>query len=128
MKATLKLEEIAMFALSIYCFAQLPFAWWWFPALLLTPDLSMLGYLVNPKVGAISYNIFHHKGVAIAIAAVGIVLASYSIIFVGILLFAHAAFDRILGYGLKYSDSFTHTHLGYTGTSKKSQPTPEKVL
>jgi hypothetical protein len=127
MKATLKLEEIAMFAISIYCFAQLPYAWWWFPALFLTPDLSMLGYLINLKVGAISYNIFHHKGVAITLAAIGIILASSSIIFVGILLFAHAAFDRILGYGLKYSDSFTHTHLGYIGTAKESQLTHEKV-
>jgi len=87
----------------------------------------MLGYLVNPKVGAMGYNIFHHKGVAITIAAIGIVLTSSSIIFVGILLFAHAAFDRILGYGLKYSDSFTHTHLGYIGKDKESQLVPKKV-
>ncbi len=127
MKTTLKLEEIAMFALSIYCFAQLPYAWWWFAALFLTPDLSMLGYLVNPKVGAMGYNIFHHKGLAIAIAAIGIVLASSAVIFAGILLFAHASFDRMLGYGLKYSDSFTHTHLGYIGKTTESQLTPEKV-
>jgi ABC-type nitrate/sulfonate/bicarbonate transport system permease component len=116
-----------MFAISLYYFAQLPYAWWWFAVFFLTPDLSMLGYLVNSKVGAISYNIFHHKGIAIAIVAIGIVLASSAVLFVGILLFAHASFDRILGYGLKYSDSFTHTHLGYIGKATKSQLSPEKV-
>ncbi len=127
MKATLKLEELAMFAISIYCFNQLPYAWWWFPSLFFTPDLSMLGYIVNPKVGAMGYNMFHHKGLAIAIAAIGIVLASSALIFAGILLFAHASFDRILGYGLKYSDSFTHTHLGYIGKATTFQLTSEKV-
>ncbi len=31
------------------------------------------------------------------------------------LLFAHSSFDRMLGYGLKYNDSFNHTSLGWTG-------------
>jgi hypothetical protein len=26
--------------------------------------------------------------------------------------FAHIGMDRALGYGLKYDDAFTHTHLG----------------
>lgn len=33
----------------------------------------------------------------------------------GIILFAHAAFDRILGYGLKYERGFKFTHLGEIG-------------
>ncbi len=127
MKTILKLEEVAMFAISLYCFDQLPYPWWWFPALFLTPDLSLLGYLANPKVGAISYNIFHHKGLAIAIGAIGVILASSALIFAGILLFAHASLDRMLGYGLKYSDSFTHTHLGNIGKAREPRLTPEKV-
>ena len=34
---------------------------------------------------------------------------------VGIVLFAHAAFDRIVGYGLKYERGFKFTHLGEIG-------------
>jgi hypothetical protein len=30
----------------------------------------------------------------------------------GVILFGHSSMDRIFGYGLKYSDSFQHTHLG----------------
>ncbi len=127
MKITLKLEELAMFAISFYFVAQLPYAWWWFAALFLTPDLSMLSYLVSPKIGAMSYNIFHHKGIAIALVAIGIGLASSAVLFAGILLFAHASFDRMLGYGLKYPDSFTHTHLGTIGKAIKSHLSAEKV-
>ncbi len=127
MKITLKLEELAMFAISFYFVAQLPYAWWWFAALFLTPDLSMLSYLVSPKIGAMSYNIFHHKGIAIALVAIGIGLASSAVLFAGILLFAHASFDRMLGYGLKYPDSFTHTHLGNIGKATKSPLSIEKV-
>ena len=33
----------------------------------------------------------------------------------GLILFGHAAWDRLLGYGLKYNDSFHKTHLGWIG-------------
>jgi hypothetical protein len=33
----------------------------------------------------------------------------------GIILFTHISFDRVLGYGLKYSDSFHNTHMGIIG-------------
>jgi len=42
------------------------------------------------------------------------------VLFVGMLLWAHSAFDRVMGYGLKYADSFDHTHLGMIGKSKKT--------
>ena len=72
----------------------------------------MLGYAVNTKWGAFTYNLFHHKGMAIAIAAVGFFSGNPMVLFIGLLLFAHSAFDRMMGYGLKYADSFKHTHLG----------------
>ncbi|MES2731449.1 MAG: DUF4260 domain-containing protein [Bacteroidota bacterium] len=112
MKNILKLEELAMFAISIYFFSLLPYAWWVFPALLLTPDIGLVGYAWNAKVGAWVYNIFHHKGLAIFIGAFGFVENVPLCLLAGIILFAHASFDRILGYGLKYNDSFAHTHLG----------------
>jgi hypothetical protein len=33
----------------------------------------------------------------------------------GVIIFAHSSLDRALGYGLKFSDSFTNTHLGRIG-------------
>lgn len=57
MKNILKIEELAMFTFSLYLFNQLPYAWWVFPVLLLTPDIGVLGYLVNPRMGAWMYTI-----------------------------------------------------------------------
>ena len=115
MKNVIKLEELAMLGLGIYLFSLLPYDWWLFVVFFLAPDLGMLGYLVNSKVGAFTYNLFHHKGIAIAVYLLGIFTASTILMFAGIILFAHSSFDRLLGYGLKYIDNFKNTHLGLIG-------------
>lgn len=112
MKNMLKLEELAMFLLSVFFFSQLQFSWWWYPALFFAPDLSMLGYLANTRMGAYTYNFFHHKMLAIVVGLAGFYLHHESYMLAGIILFGHSSFDRILGYGLKYPDSFKNTHLG----------------
>ncbi|UHG92391.1 DUF4260 domain-containing protein [Spirosoma oryzicola] len=111
MKTLLKSEELIQFLGAIYLFSQVNFAWWWFPALLLAPDLSMIGYAVNPAVGAVVYNIVHHKGLGISIGLLGLMLGNQNLMLAGIILFAHSSMDRALGYGLKYTDSFKHTSL-----------------
>jgi hypothetical protein len=88
MKTLIKIEELFLVALSFYLFLNLHYAWWWFLILFFAPDLSMIGYLINPKAGALIYDF---------------------------IILGHSSFDRILGYGLKYSDSFQHTHLGMIG-------------
>ncbi len=115
MKNIIKLEELFMLILALYLFSLLNYSWWLFAALFLTPDIGMLGYLINTKTGAFTYNIFHHKGIAIIIYIIGIYLNIPILMFTGILLFAHSSFDRMLGYGLKYSDNFKSTHLGNLG-------------
>jgi len=115
MKTILRLEELGMFVLAIFLFSQLSYQWWWFLVLLLLPDIGMLGYIINTKIGASSYNIFHHKGLAILIYFLGIYFEIELLKLIGVILFAHATMDRIFGYGLKYSDSFKNTHLGKIG-------------
>lgn len=115
MKNSLKLEELLMFCLGVFLFNQLNFAWWWFLILILTPDIGMIGYLVSTKVGAIMYNIFHHKAIAVGVYFTGMYLNNNIIILIGIILFSHASLDRIFGYGLKYNNSFNNTHLGAIG-------------
>lgn len=112
MKTILKLEELAQFVLGIALFGSLDYQWWWFPALLLTPDIGMLGYVLNSKAGAVVYNIFHHKGIAIGLMLVGYYVSIPILALVGVIMFSHSAMDRIFGYGLKFPDSFKHTHLG----------------
>jgi hypothetical protein len=117
MKTIISIEEVAMFLLAIFGFSLLPFSWWVFPALLLLPDLSMIGYLINTKIGAIVYNLFHHKALAILIYVVGYQFSNSIFQLVGVILFAHASMDRVFGYGLKYFTDFKHTHLGIIGKS-----------
>jgi hypothetical protein len=111
MKTLLKSEEVIQFLGAIYLFSYLPFAWWWFPALILLPDLSMIGYLVSPAVGAVTYNAVHHKGLAVIVGLLGLMMGNQHLMLAGTILFAHSSMDRMLGYGLKYSDSFKHTSL-----------------
>ena len=47
MKNLLKLEELALMILGIFMFGLLGYQWWWLPVLILTPDISMLGYIAN---------------------------------------------------------------------------------
>lgn len=115
MKTIIKVEEIAMLGLGIYLFSLLDYEWWWFLVLLLTPDIGMLGYLFGNKTGAFFYNLFHHKGVAIVIYLIGIYLSVPLCQLAGVILFSHSAFDRIMGYGLKYDKGFKYTHLGEIG-------------
>ena len=77
MKNLLKLEEIFMFALSIFLFTKLDFAWWWYPVLIFTPDLSMIGYIVSPQIGAATYNFIHHKAVGISVFVMGMMLSRF---------------------------------------------------
>jgi len=115
MNNLLKLEELGQFLLSIILFNQLDYAWWIFPAFILLPDLSMIGYLANPKTGAWLYNFLHHKLVAITILILGFWLNYSLLTLAGVILFGHSAVDRIFGYGLKFNDNFKNTHLGWIG-------------
>jgi len=111
----LKMEELFMLLLGAYLFSLLDYSWWWFLGLLLAPDIGMLGYLIGNKVGAIGYNLFHHRGLAITIYFIGIYLSLPLCQLLGLILFSHASMDRIFGYGLKYNKGFKYTHLGEIG-------------
>lgn len=115
MKTVLKLEEAALFILGIFLFNRLNYEWWWFLVLILAPDLSMIGYIFGNKIGAFAYNLFHHKGIALLIYAIGYYLSIESIQLTGIVLFSHSAMDRVFGYGLKYEKGFKYIHLGEIG-------------
>ncbi len=113
MKIQLKLEQLAMLGLSIYLFALTSFDWWIYPALILLPDIGMIGYMFNARIGAITYNFTHHKGLAAVALIAGWHFSIPFLELAGIILLGHVCFDRVLGYGLKYPDNFKHTHLGW---------------
>ena len=100
MKALVKLEELTQVLLSIYLFSLLPFAWWVYPAFFFVPDLSMMGMLLNKRIGALTYNFIHHKALAVSIYILGGLLGAPLLSLIGVLLFGHSSFDRVLGFGL----------------------------
>lgn len=118
MKILIKLEELAMLVLSIFLLWNSDASWVWYLLLFIGPDIGMIGYSINNKVGAACYNLFHHKGIAVAVFVAGIYLNNDLLQKIAVVLFGHSSFDRMLGYGLKYNDGFKFTHLGIIGKSK----------
>lgn len=103
-----------MLSILLFPFAtNLP--WYFYAGFFFTPDIAFLGYVINPKIGALFYNIMHHKGIWMIIALIGFSLNIEWLLGLGIVYVGHSAFDRIFGYGLKYADNFQNTHLGLIG-------------
>lgn len=118
MKTTIQLEEAAKFILTYLLSLYLGYDWWVFLAWLLAPDISIAAYAINKKIGAITYNIFHHQGIAIVVGLAGLYFNNTDLQLAGLILFGHSAMDRMFGYGLKHFDDFKHTHLGWIGKTE----------
>ncbi|KKB42049.1 DUF4260 domain-containing protein [Bacillus thermotolerans] len=110
-KMMLHTEGLAVLVLSVYLYAVNEYSWGMFFLLLLAPDISMIGYLVNNEVGAKCYNMFHTYSLPITMIIVGLLLSYPLVSAVGLIWSAHIGMDRAIGYGLKYSTHFKDTHL-----------------
>lgn len=113
----LRIEGLALALLCLWLYNGLHQPWWIFAVLLLAPDLSMLGYLGGPRLGAAVYNTVHSW----ALVVVMFFLVWYLwgdnsfLLSLPFILGAHIGLDRALGYGLKLSTGFNDTHLGRIG-------------
>ncbi len=136
MKTRLRLEEGAQFLFCLAVLIMNDVPWWAYPILVLGPDIGMLGYMVNTRTGAFTYNLLHHKGIAVIVYAIGVYINLETLFDVasntgnlvtlaGVILFGHSSMDRALGYGLKYGDDFKHTHLGWIGRAQPGQPSSQ---
>ena len=117
----LRLEGAAAFVLAVGLYLRSGGSAWLFIPLVLAVDGSMVGYLANPKLGAISYNAFHNWAVGLIVLAIGLLNGNDAITVAGSLLVAHVGMDRMLGYGLKYPTAFTDTHLGRIGRGRQRE-------
>ena len=111
----LRAEGAALAVAAIVGYAHLGAGWWLFAALILAPDLSMLGYLAGPRIGAVTYNVAHTTVLPLALGVAGALFAWPTGVAVALIWLAHVGIDRMLGYGLKHPDGFGHTHLGPIG-------------
>jgi hypothetical protein len=111
----LRIEGLAYAVLALIGYAHSGYSWWLFAALILAPDLSMLGYLANPSVGAASYNLMHTLTLPIFLLIGAALFGNMLLLAVGTIWVVHIGADRALGYGLKYATAFGDTHLGHSG-------------
>jgi hypothetical protein len=118
----LRLEGLAVAAVTAVLYAKTGAGWWLLAALWLTPDLSMLGYLAGPCWGARCYNAVHTYVVPAALAISALLLKTPALLPFTLIWVNHIGVDRLLGYGLKYSDGFGFTHLGLLGKRSSTVP------
>lgn len=110
-KILLHIEGFAVLVLSLYFYGYNQFSWVLFFIFLLAPDISMLGYILNNKVGAMIYNLFHTYSLSIGVVICGLILSNQIVLAIGLIWSAHIGMDRMFGYGLKYPTEFKDTHL-----------------
>lgn len=120
MKKLLSLEELSQCLLAFYLLLTMPGHWdWpWLIVAFFVPDLFAIGFLINNRVGAITYNFSHLKFIAILLIAIGIMNGSVFFLQSGYIVYAHICFDRTIGYGLKFIGNPNKTHLGFIGKEK----------
>jgi hypothetical protein len=106
----LRLEGLTVFAAAIVVYAHLGGSALAFILLLLTPDLSAIGYAINPRVGSRFYNAAHVYMLPALLAAVGLAGGQMTLVELSCIWFAHIGMDRTVGYGLKYATEFKDTH------------------
>ena len=96
-------------AIVLYFHAGYP--WWLLLVLALAPDLSGLGYLAGPTIGAATYDAAHTYSLPVVLATVGVITDADVVSQVALIWLAHIGVDRAIGYGLKYPTGFKDTHL-----------------
>ena len=107
----LQVEEAALLATAIALYARFHLSWLLFAILFFAPDLFMLGYLASPRIGSAIYNLGHWLVIPLALLAIALYQNHPTTLAIALIWIAHIAFDRLLGFGLKYPTAFKDTHL-----------------
>lgn len=107
----LRLEGAAVLVASLLAYRALGGPWLWFGILFLAPDLSMIGYLRGPLLGARIYNLVHTYAAPALVGAVWFFTPEPWTLRVAAIWTAHIGLDRMLGFGLKDPTGFKDTHL-----------------
>lgn len=114
----LRLEGGAAFVAGLALYGWLGGPWLIVLPLLLLPDISAIGYVRGPRVGAFTYNLVHNWALGLVVLGAGLATDIAPVSIAGAILIAHVGMDRAAGYGLKLSTSFHDTHLGRVGRDK----------
>lgn len=108
----LRLEGLGAFIASLVVYHHLEGEWLPFFVLLLLPDITMLGYALDVRVGSIVYNLGHTYSAPLVLLGIAYITDWHTGFLLACIWFAHIGIDRIFGYGLKYPTHFKDTHFG----------------
>ena len=107
----LRVEGAALLIAAVVLYFDSGYEWWLLLVLLLAPDISAVGYLLGPRVGAAAYDTGHLEAWPIALAVGGVLADTDLAVKLALIWLAHIGMDRAVGYGLKYPTHHKDTHL-----------------
>jgi hypothetical protein len=110
----LRLEALLLLSASVAGYrVMLHGSGWLFALLFLAPDLSLSGYAAKQhmRFAAAVYNTAHNYILPALLGAAAWHWASPEAGQIAGIWIAHIAFDRVLGFGLKFPESFKPTHI-----------------
>lgn len=115
-----RIEGGALLFACLLLYPRTGHSWWIFAIVLVLVDVSCGGYLIDNRLGAQIYNFGHSAIAPLVLLTAGIAVDGKQVyIAVAIAWLAHVGMDRAAGFGLKFPDSFAHTHLGIIGKASK---------
>jgi hypothetical protein len=107
----LRAEGLTLFATALLLYSATHQQWWLVPAVILLPDLFMVGYIGDSRLGAAVYNVGHSYPLPALTSLTGLAGHHPLVLALGLVWLAHIGMDRMAGFGLKYDSGFQHTHL-----------------
>lgn len=110
-RLVLRIEGAVTLIAGLLAYWHIGGNWLLFALLLLAPDLGMLGYLANPRIGASIYNLFHLPLWPALLIIAGWFSPSQLALEIGLIWLCHLGMDHLAGYGFKYPTKFQDTHL-----------------
>ena len=111
--AILRAEAAALLAANLLLYNYLfPAAWGWFALWFFVPDLSLIPFALPAKrLATTVYNVSHTYALPVLLGFASIYFHWIRTEQFACIWIAHISFDRLLGYGLKYPQSFKLTHI-----------------
>jgi hypothetical protein len=107
----LLLEGMTLLVGSLVAFSITHQSWWLAVSVILVPDVFAAGYAFGTRLGAHLYNVAHATPLPALLVGMGWWQDHPLVLAIGTIWLGHIGMDRMLTFGLKYPDSFQHTHL-----------------
>ncbi|KAG9408318.1 hypothetical protein AC1031_021560 [Aphanomyces cochlioides] len=111
-RVLLQLEGLAILIACLVAYNYLQGNWWIFVGGFFAGDLLSVGYAFGPALGCMVYNVSHtFVGPTLLLTTYLLLPDHVWILHATVIWASHLGWERSLGYGLRYPDGFTSTHI-----------------